>query len=205
MNRTVVDYRGNRIRIQCADEELPTKLYEALIAPYLSDFEYAWLSGTRSEERAKNYLSYVAGLMLRRPNDHNIISARQLRKIHGIELTLGTTDTTAKNIRPLPVKPRKKQPSETRSSRLSAARDAHPGSEITYCRVDTRNRFSYKGVWFVIPSGVKEYAPKQTANGALYDMDRVVVVDDAGNLYFYDQEMRRIDGVSVACEERAVL
>ena len=187
MNRTVVDYRGNRIRIQCADEELPTKLYEALIAPYLSDFEYAWLSGTRSEERAKNYLSYVAGLM------------------HGIELTLGTTDTTAKNIRPLPVKPRKKQPSETRSSRLSAARDAHPGSEITYCRVDTRNRFSYKGVWFVIPSGVKEYAPKQTANGALYDMDQVVVVDDAGNLYFYDQEMRRIDGVSVACEERAVL
>lgn len=198
MDRTVVDYKGHRVRIQCADEEIPEVVYTTMVAPFLSDFEYSWLTGTRAEERVKNYLGYVAGLMLRRPKDHGVVSPRRMRKIHGIELTLGTTDSSPKNIQPLPVKTSRKEQGETKNSRINAIRVAHPNSKITYCRVNTDNRFEYNSASFAIHQAVKAYAPKETSIGRLYDMDRIVVVDDAGKLFFYDQEIHPIDSDYVA-------
>lgn len=203
MDRTVVDYKGQRVRVRCADEEAPKVLYETLVEPFLYDLEYSWLSGSRAEEHTKNYLAYIAGLMIRRPNDHNVIAPRQMRRIHGMELTLGETDASSKPVQSAPVKTRKRANAETRTARFEAVRKIHPHGTINFCRVDTENHFHYKGNVFAIPIEEKAYAPKVTSLGTLYDMDRIVVVDDAGRLYFFDQEVRPIDRVSIVQKKQS--
>ena len=197
MDRIIVDYKGQRVHIRCADEDVPSVVYETLVAPFLSDFEYSWLSGTRAEERAKHYLDYIAGLMIRRPKDHNVLAPRQMRKVRGMELTLGATDTSPQHVQPAPAKPRKRRSADTKDSRLNAIRAMYPRCGITYCRIDTDNCFSYNGESFIVHSDVKVYAPKMTSIGTFYAMDKGGVVDSGGELHFYDQEIRPIGAANV--------
>ena len=86
MDRTVTDYHGEKIRIVCGEDEIQDTLQKKLIDPFSEEIETAWLSGTKAEERTKNYLSYVASLMLREPDRHNVLSAEKIRSIQSIEI-----------------------------------------------------------------------------------------------------------------------
>lgn len=55
MDQTVKDFNGRNVRIQCTDDEIKDVICDLLIAPFLEDFEYAWMSGTRAENKVKNY------------------------------------------------------------------------------------------------------------------------------------------------------
>lgn len=55
MKQTVKDFRGRNVLIECSDDEIMDVVYDLLIAPFVDDFEYAWMSGTRAENRVKNY------------------------------------------------------------------------------------------------------------------------------------------------------
>lgn len=130
--------------------------------------------------------------------DHLIYSGRQPPEDEGdnefskFALMLERLDARAK---PYESK-RKKKPKkkETQFQRAERIRKEHPGCRFFFCRVNTENRFEYNGVYYRIDESVEVYQPKQTREGALYDMDEITVVRAAdGKLYFYDQKMYPLD------------
>ena len=86
---------------------------------------------------------------------------------------------------------------ETKSQRLQRVRDRYPYGRIEICRVDTDNCFSCAGRYYCISESVYQYAPRETKEGLLYDMDRIhAVVEDGIPVLFLDQdgyEMNRQD------------
>ena len=57
---------------------------------------------------------------------------------------------------------------------------------FSYCVVDTEYRFKYGGCVYRIDESVEAYAPKRTALGTLWDMDKVVCVKSKdGQIRFY--------------------
>ena len=82
----------------------------------------------------------------------------------------------------------------TRFHRVEEIKTELPGGEFTFCRVDTKNRFEFDGVYYVIDKSQKAYQPKRTKEGSLYDMDQIVVVRTPDRkLHFFDQKLRPID------------
>lgn len=193
MDRWVRDYNGTKIRIQCEENELQTVLYETLIVPYIADLEYSWMCGTKAEERAKGYLDYVASLMIRRPDSHNVIDPRKMRKIHSIELTGDGTAELAKEMRPVRSRAKPKLKVQTRSDRIDQIHRKYPGCRITICTVDTDGWFRYGDDSYLLSAELDCYAPKHIKDDVIYDMDRVVVVEDKNGLHFYDQDAYPIE------------
>lgn len=133
--------------------------------------------------------------MIRNPKEHDVLTPRELRKIHGMEVS-----EDSKNVNPVPVKPKTKQAAETKMNRIDRIKEKHPNATITFCRVDTENCFEYEDSKFKIAMSVKAYAPKQTPSGAFYEMDQAIVVNDGGRLYFYDQDFSPLAQVSIVRE-----
>lgn len=83
---------------------------------------------------------------------------------------------------------------ETKSQRLQRVRSLHPNAEIEICRVDTDNCFCCCGRYYRIAETVYQYAPRETKEGLLYDMDRVhAVIKDGVPIQFLDQEGHEIN------------
>lgn len=197
MDRWVRDYSGAKIRVLCDESELQTVLYERLIVPYIADLEYSWMSGTKAEERAKGYLDYVGSLMIRQPDKHNVVDPRKMRKIHSIELTGDGAAEIAREMRPVRSRVKPKPKVQTRSDRIEQIHKKHPGCAITICSVDTEGWFTYASRGLLISSELDTYAPKPTDKDVVYDMDRIMVVEDRNGLFFYDQNAYPIDDAYV--------
>lgn len=78
---------------------------------------------------------------------------------------------------------------ETKSQRLQCVRRQHPLAEIRICSVDTDNCFCLDGRYYCISESVYQYAPRETKEGLLYDMDRIhAVIEDGIPVLFLDQD-----------------
>ena len=199
MDRTVTDYHGEKIRIVCGEDEIQSTLQKKLIDPFSEEIETAWLSGTKAEERTKNYLSYVASLMLREPDRHNVLSAEKIRSIQSIEIPVSQiSGGNMENQTPMDMQGQKTknkiQRKETRFDRLMKIHRGCPDGIFTACAVDTENKFIYREKAYEIDKSVEAYLPETTKDGELYyAMDSILVLDDGKILRYYDQDARPID------------
>ena len=67
-------------------------------------------------------------------------------------------------------------------------------AELTYCTVYTDNTFRYGGEIYQIDESVEAYAPKATALGVLYDMDKIICIKcKDGRVCFYTAAYDKID------------
>lgn len=84
--------------------------------------------------------------------------------------------------------PKTKKKCSQRSGNLQAIREMYgSNAQLSYCRVDTENRFKYSGKIWQISNDVEAYHPKETPVGLLYDMDIVVAVRTSdGTPAFFD-------------------
>nr|DAW90183.1 MAG TPA: hypothetical protein [Bacteriophage sp.] len=101
-------------------------------------------------------------------------------------------------------KKQKKRGSATRFQRLQSIRERHPGCIIHIVSVDTDNCFVFGGRRFCISEQAVQYAPRQTREGELYDMDRVLIVESGGKpVMFLDQSACLLDTEYVQlCEKK---
>lgn len=89
-----------------------------------------------------------------------------------------------------PKKPLKKSNKETRFNRISKIRKAHPDAKMTWCLVNAQNSFYYDGDEYEIPDNTSGY----DVDGINMDaMDRILIVDDGGELMYYDQNVLPIE------------
>lgn len=87
---------------------------------------------------------------------------------------------------------------ETKSQRLQRVRSQHPRAEIRICSVDTDNCFSINGRYYCIAESVYQYAPRETKEGLLYDMDRIhAVLENGIPVLFLDQDGYEMNGQDV--------
>ena len=70
--------------------------------------------------------------------------------------------------------------------------------------MDTDNCFVFGGRRFCISEQAVQYAPRQTREGELYDMDRVLIVESGGKpVMFLDQSACLLDTEYVQlCEKK---
>lgn len=197
MDRWVRDYNGTKIRVECEESELQDVLYQRFIVPFLPDLEYSWMCGTRAEDRAKGYIDYIASLMIRQPDKHNVIDPRKMRKIQSRELTGDGAADIAREMRPVKSKAKPKTRPETRTMRIDKIHKQYPGCKITICSVDTEGWFEFNGVALLLSPELDCYAPKPTKDDVVYDMDRVMVVEYKNGLHFYDQNAYEIESTYV--------
>lgn len=100
-----------------------------------------------------------------------------------------------------PEKARKKE--QTRFQRLQKIRNTLPGCNISSALVDTENVFSYGGRQYQISPAASQYAPRQTREGELYDMDRVLIVErDGVPVMFLDQLANKLEEGCVCIRDR---
>ena len=86
---------------------------------------------------------------------------------------------------------------ESKSQRLQRVRSQHPHAQIEICRVDTDNCFCCGGRYYCIAETVYQYAPRETKEGLLYDIDRIhAVMENGMPVLFLDQ-----DGYEVSEQE----
>lgn len=103
---------------------------------------------------------------------------------------LGFDDTRDK--RPVGKKSTGKQ--LTRSQIIQQIRKDCGTNEFHFVSVDTDNCFNLNHVTYRIDSAVTQYSPKQVKDDLLYDMDKIVCVEDKhGGFRFYDQDFSLID------------
>lgn len=89
-------------------------------------------------------------------------------------------------------KPAKKKKTITKTDRLREIRTRYGKCEFLYPIVDTENGFMLNGEKYVISDQAIQYAPKQTPQGELYDMDRIVCVVTTDGVQFYDMDINRL-------------
>lgn len=94
----------------------------------------------------------------------------------------------------LPKKKVKKAVKSKREEMLGALRkECGYDAVLTYCTVDTDNCFVYEGTAYRIDPSVEAYAPKHTALGVLYDMDKIIcVASKTAGLVFYTMKYEPI-------------
>lgn len=55
MDQMVRDFRGEKIRIECDEQDVPRVIYDVLVAPFASDYEKGWMANSAIETHIKNY------------------------------------------------------------------------------------------------------------------------------------------------------
>lgn len=87
---------------------------------------------------------------------------------------------------------KKKEPRakiETRFDRIAGIRKAMPDANMVWASVDAENCFLYNKKKYRVSSRAKGYGQSDK----LDSMDRVLIVDNAGELIFYDQNVKPIE------------
>lgn len=75
---------------------------------------------------------------------------------------------------------------ETRFDRIAKICKEHPTAKRTWCCVDADNTFIYLGVVHQIPEWAEEYS---ICDNRTDSMDRILVVDDGRNIWYYNQNV----------------
>ena len=88
-------------------------------------------------------------------------------------------------------KPKKqKKRRSTIFERMQEIDKQFPGSTKTWCKVDSRNRFTYKGQRYVVPRELPGYWHSSDPERGV--LDRILVVENEKNLRFYDQTVYNV-------------
>lgn len=99
----------------------------------------------------------------------------------------------------------RRKPSEAAilAKRIREIQERFPGCVIDHERIDTDNVFPHAGITYRLSDSVAAYRPRQTRNGLLYDMDRVIVVQQEGTLRFFQQDYLPIDDCEIEIRDLA--
>lgn len=93
-----------------------------------------------------------------------------------------------------PKKGKKNMVSEKTAKLRDLRRECGFDSEFSYCTVYTDNTFRYGDEIYRIDESVEAYAPKMTALGPLYDMDKIICIKcKNGRVCFYTTAYDKID------------
>jgi len=188
MNRVVTLFDGTKVHIECDDSELNDVLYRVMIAPFTEELNMAWLSNNQAEKRAKNYMDFVASLMIRNPAAYDIKSDRALDRVYANERA--TENMEAPVTRPSSKKSSNRKRRETIFSRIEKIRAENPDRSIVRVPVNTDCEFVYGGKRYVVKD--PKYKPVfKRGFGDYYEYDTVFVLDN-GTLKFFDQNMNPI-------------
>lgn len=98
------------------------------------------------------------------------------------EILADTLDGEAEK---LPVRKKKRSKRTTRFERIEEIARSMPDSRRTWCRVDADNHFRYNGKTYTAPEEMRGYI----GDG---QMDRILVVETADALRFYDQNVQNM-------------
>lgn len=203
MNCREKDLYWQDVHLDCEESDIMPIIYSRMVEPFLEDIEQGWLAesanATGTEDRIKNYLSHVASLMIRRPEDFGIKSERAMRKIQAREVPVDSTVITGTPIeRPLRVR-KKPQKRETQYDKITRIKREHPDATFIWASVDVNGDFECDGRRYRVVD--KRYAGRRAKgfSGTYYDFDKVWVVryTEAGKtvIRFYSQ---RVDEISQA-------
>ena len=199
MNCHEKDLYWQDVHIECEDENVVPVIYENMVKPFLEDIEQGWLADSAkqagTEERVKNYLSHVASLMIRKPDDFGIKSERTLRKISTREIPCDDL-----GIAPLPDPPlrvrKKPEKKECQYDKIAKIRREHPDARFFWATVDVNGDFECGGQRYRVVD--KRYAGRRAKgfSGTYYDFDKVWVVSwqEGGEAVtrFYSQRVDEI-------------
>lgn len=192
MNRIVRDYHGNKIRIICEEADVQKEVFEKLVTPFASELEFSWMTNTNAENHVKNYLSYIGSLMIRQPEEHNVVADRKMRKIKGMEIASDVAE--AKKVKATIAPGKRRSKKSDRTVRVDRLHKKHPDITFEFCTVDTLGYFSYRGDKYMISSDLKQYSPQKAGeNDSFYAMDQIAVAVSNGHMMFCDQFMEVID------------
>ena len=92
----------------------------------------------------------------------------------------------------------------TRRQKIEAARRKYGIVAYEFARVDTLNRFFFKGNFYEIPRANVAYAAKTTKDGdVIYDMDQILCGETAsGSIVFFDmRDIEPVEGIVVVGEQ----
>ncbi len=189
MNRAVVDYHGNKLRIECDESDMVRVLNETLIKPFEDELNDAWHVDNGAGMRAKDYLSYVGTLMIRKPSEHGILSDNALDRIHMREVSVVSVDQLPDKTN-APSKMPKSQLGTTVFAKIEALKKRHPESRLVWAQMDTDCVVTHAGNSYQFDEAI--YAPvKKRGFGDHYSFDRVLILDSS-ELMFFDPNIRRI-------------
>lgn len=188
------------VHIECDDENVVPVIYKNMVEPFLEDIEQGWLAEstkqTGAEERVKNYLSHVASLMIRRPDEFGIKSEREMRKIQEREVPCESIDPMTHPIeKPLRVR-KKPEKKESQYDKIARIKREHPGAQFIWATVDVNGDFECGGQRYRVVD--KRYAGRRAKgfSGTYYDFDKVWVVrwQEGGKavIRFYSQRVDEI-------------
>lgn len=171
-----------------------------MVMPFKDAFESTWLCGTIAEDRTKDYLDYVATLMIRRPDKHNVLSPVKQTNIKKMEISIISLDHLPQRITPADKKIiRRKAKRKTRIEHMEKIKKAHPGCKISFCSVDTANHFTYRGIEYAIDQAATAYRGIETKEGTFYPMTQIMIVDD-GKLFFFDERLSPVDSKLISAQ-----
>lgn len=196
MNQVVRDFHGDKIRIMCGEDDIQKEVYEKLIAPFASEFEYSWMTNTTAENHVKNYLSYVGSLMIRHPEEHNVVADRKLRKIKGMEIASDIVDNPKMKATIAPGKRNGKKSAKT--NRLDKIRKKYPGARFDFCTVDTDGGFTHDGERYRVSINVGQYTSRPAGKDDLYyAMDKIIVVSVGSRRLYFDQNLEQVETTDI--------
>lgn len=207
MNRDVRLYDGSTVHISCNDDKLSDTLYSVMIKPFEKAFASGWLAsgerGMQTENRIKNYMDYVATLMIRNPDEHNVLGHKKVDDIKANESTAGHIDDARKilcvDLAKDPDRKRKsRKRTKTTHEKIDTICRANPGNYIGWFTVDTYGFFTVSGTKYRVID--PHYSGKKMGgwDGLYYEFDKVFAVyrrqDDAAQvLRVYDQNCDLIE------------
>lgn len=181
MNCHEKNLRRQDVHLVCDEEDVLDEVYKNMVEPFLGDIEQGWLAESSgalaTEDRIKNYLSHVASLMIRRPEDYGVKSERTLRKVKEHEVLMPGVPSWGKPISDRPPRLRKKpEKRECMYDKIARIKKEHPGATFTWITVDVNGDFEYEGHRLRVVD--KRYAGRRAKgfSGLYYDFDKVWAV-----------------------------
>lgn len=188
MNREVRLYDGTKTRIICDDSELVEEINRIMIQPFERELNMAWLTKNGAEDRAKNYMSRVASLMITEPGEHGVIDHNVERKICIHERPVADINALPSNMSRLGAQ--RIKPGTSRMTKIDRLKKQFPSAQTTWSRMDTEGFIEYRGQRYQFDD--PQYAPvKKRGFGDYYQFDRVLVLDGS-ELQFFGQNIEPV-------------
>lgn len=197
MDRIIRNFVGDKLHIVCDKSDVMDVAMNELVNPFIEDLNHSLDSfGAKGYEpslRAKNYLSYIASVIIAEyDGDDNILSDRTMRRRQQRETSLDQQRSTT-GVMSGAAKPGKAK-RLTQIQRMDKFRRQHPDVVFRWCRVATDGSFELDGICLKIVDG--KYAGRHIKgfDGTYYNYDRVLVADYGKRLRkFFDQSVEELD------------